>query len=473
MAKGLTLQELQGMGAKPTGGLTLDQLQSSNPLDGFGTIDKRDWLDKTSDFLKNNNFPGSQIGAAVGDQLGALGSAAKFALEGRPNVAKQVLDSTPAPSFKKVVGDTVQSVALPVSLAGGGTTGTFVQRVLASTGLGAAISGGATAAKNGSTPDIAKSAAFGGAVGAALPIAGAGLRAIGDQIDNLPSRFIESALGRNKAVVLKEIQSGKESLTEFVLKKPVGTAETLIRNSSQSIDELGTAIKTKLAEAVRTTGGAASIGRDNFLDEIAQLPGAQGALMNRADVRGVIERLAPQSKQLLQKGTWSLPDANSLRQLLDRTLGDRGFLANQLSNDKEILRTFANTLREMVKTKAPTATRALFGELANEIQLRDALMAKLAQRAGNQVLSFGDFIGGGLGGIFGGGVPGAIAGVGARRVIESVPFKMTVAKAVSALTKAGPVLEQLAPAQQTALLTLFAELFSPDAEEPQPEALPQ
>ena len=165
----------------------------------------------------------------------------------------------------------------------------------------------------------------------------------------------------------------------------------------------------------------------------------------------------------------TLEEANKLRQLVDRTLGDRAFLGGQLSSDKIVLKGFANNLRNLVKDKAPEGVRELFSELANEIRFRDGLLERIAQRAGNQVLSFGDFIGGGLGGIFGSlgaqPVTGAVAGVATRRAIESVPFKMSSAKIINALTKVAPTLEQLAPAQQTALLNFFAEIFSQEKEE--------
>jgi hypothetical protein len=180
------------------------------------------------------------------------------------------------------------------------------------------------------------------------------------------------------------------------------------------------------------------------------------------DVKLIIEKLAPQTKQLLGKTSLTLEEANKLRQLTDRTLGDRAFLGGQLSSDKIVLKKFADFLRETVKSKAPEGTRELFKELSNEIQFSDGLLNKIAQKQGNQVLSFGDFIGGGLGGVFGGGIPGVVAGVATRRAIESVPFKITSAKLINALTKAGPVLEKLSPAQQTVLLNLFSEIVTPD-----------
>lgn len=437
----------------------------ASPLDGFGGVDRRDWIDKAGDAVRSSPLSfTAPLGEAVGNSVGSLATALNFLFHGKFSEARAALKATSnEPTPARVAGSAVASAATPASMVFGGE-GTFAAKLLQNMGFGAALSAGTTAADGGDATDVTKSAALGGAFGAFLPVAGTGAKALAGQIDNLPARFIESALGRSKADVLKEIQTGKDSLADFVLKKkPIGTAENLINGSRQAINDLSTRIRANLAQAARTTGEKVTIGRDNFLDELAKLPESEGALLKRADIRATIERLAPQAKRLMQRSSWTLEEANSLRQLLDRTVGDRGFLADKLSVDKEILRSSANSLRETVKTKAPEETRALFSELSSEIRVRDALMEKLAKKAGNQVLTFGDFIGGGLGGVFGGGLAGVAAGIATRRAIESVPFKMTAAKAVDALTKAGPILEKLAPAQKTALLTLFSELFAPDA----------
>ena len=155
------------------------------------------------------------------------------------------------------------------------------------------------------------------------------------------------------------------------------------------------------------------------------------------------------------------------------TLGDRGFVTSQLPFNKEILRTFTNELREQVKTKAPGSTRQDFAELANEIRFRDAIANVMAQKSGNQLISFGDFIGGGLGGAFSAfgvvdPVTAIAAGIGTRRLLESVPFKLTSAKALEKVNQAGGVLEKLAPAEQKILLDLVSEIGTTPRNAPQP-----
>ena len=407
-------------------------------------------------------FGGGKIGEAIGAKVGqylpeSMGGA-------RPQ-DRQFYD-TGGPSAREVAGDVANVGFTIAGVSGVGTAGNFTARLLKTIGLGAGLAGTRAISKGADIGEATKSAAIGGVIAGAIPIAGAGLQAIGKQISLLPARFVNSALSRNKSQVLNDIAKDKvDDFANYVVKsKPIGTADKLVNESIDSVQSLSNKINTMLSSSERQVGGKTTIGINNFLDDIAKTPEAEGALLKRVDIQGIVERLAPQTKQLLSKKSLTILEANKLRQLLDKTLGDRAFLGGQLSSDKIILRTFANNLRETVKSKAPQGTRAMFSELANEIRFRDGLLDRIAKKAGNQVLSFGDFIGGGLGGIFGGGLPGAVAGVTARRVIESVPFKIGSAKAISAITKAGPILDSLAPAQQTAILKLFSELLSPTNE---------
>src|SRR3990167_6128288 len=424
---------------------------------------KKGVLEKTTNIV-NKVFPGEQVGQAIGT-LGGLAFEKTKGLLGKQDNS-QFYDIS-APSPKQVLGD-VANIGLTVAgTKGVGTTGNFTSRLLKTIGLGAGLGGTKAISEGGGIKDVTKSTLVGGAVGAALPIAGAGLRAIGKQIEQLPARFVNSALSRNKSQVLNDIAKDKvDDFAKYVVqnKSALKSANTHFNESSSAVEVLSNKINSALSSAARKSGAKITIGTNSFLDNLAKIPEAQGALLKRDDIKTIVMRLAPQTKQLLSKSSLTLEEANRLRQLVDRTLGDREFLGGQLSSDKIILKQFANNLREVVKNKAPEGTRRLFTELSNEIRFRDGLLERIARKAGNQVLSFGDFIGGGLGGYFGGSIYGAIAGVAARRAIESVPFKITAAKAIDALTKVSPVLEGLAPAQQTAILKLFSEIFSRETE---------
>ncbi|HEC65004.1 MAG TPA: hypothetical protein ENI23_06915 [bacterium] len=437
----------------------------ARPLNEPSTTDevvqKPSFLEKTSGVL-SSVFGGKKIGEAIGTQI------AKATV---PKEQKEFVSA--GPTGKELAGDILATGASFAGLKGAGVVGGFGRRLLTNIGLGATISGGKALEEGADVSESLKPIALGGSIGAAIPVIGSGLRFFGRQIEQLPARFVNSALKRSKKDLLRDISKDKvDDFAKFVVEsKPVGTAKTLANEASENVSKLGQQINSMLETALRKSGVKVTIGVDNFLDDIARLPEAQGALLNRADIKDIVTRLAPQTKQLLTKESLSLTEANKLRQLLDKTLGDRAFLGAQLSSDKTVLRGVANSLREQVKVKAPQEVRELFTELANEIRFRDGMLDRIAGGAGSQVLSFGDFIGGGLGGIFGGGLPGAVAGVTARRVLESVPFKIGTAKVVNAITKVEPILEQLTPVQQTAILNLFGEIFSDNEQDP-PEITP-
>lgn len=407
---------------------------------------QKDLLSKATGIV-GKIFPGKQVGEAIGTLAGYGISKAQGTSE---------FYDTSAPTPLQVGADVISGALNVAGMKGVGTVGTFGQRVLKMVGLGAGISGAEAIKEGGDIGDVAKSATFGGVVGGALPIVGAGLRAVGRQIEQLPARFVNSALNRSKQQVLQDISKDKiDDFANYVIKsKPVGSANKLVGESMNNVETLG----NKVGEMLKSSSG--KITRSDFLKQMTKIPEAEGALLNEKGIVEIVTKLAPQTKKLLSQESLLLADANKLRQLVDKTLGDRAFLGGQLSSDKIILKAFANNLRESVKSKAPEGTRAIFSELANEIRFRDGLLDRIAKKAGNQVLTFGDFIGGGLGGVFGGGIPGAVAGVATRRALESVPFKLGVAKLTNALTKLSPSIEQLTPALQTELLNFFADIFS-------------
>jgi hypothetical protein len=460
MAKKLSQEQYQVLLAR---GMTPETIETVAKQKGYSMPDGKGFLEKASGVV-SSIFPGQKIGEAIGT-LGGLGVTKAKEMVGAVPEGTTAQYDTSAPSPLQVGADIGQAGLNVALFKGAGTAGSFGQRVLKMAGFGAGISGASAMKEGASAGEVAKSTLAGGAVGAAIPVAGAGLRAVGNQISQLPSRFVNSALGRSKQQILADIS--KDKVDDFakyvVMNKPIATANKLLSSSRTNVEALSNKIGATLASSIRQSGSKVSIGRNNILDDVVKLPEATGALLKRNDVQGIIERLAPQTKQLLQKKSLTLIEANKLRQLLDKTLGDRAFLGGQLSSDKAILKGFANTLREQVKAKAPEGTRALFTELANEIRLRDVLLNKVAKQ-GNQILSFGDILGGSIGGAIGG-IPGAATGVAVRRGLESVPVKLTAAKLTNALTKLEPVIQQMTPAQQTAILNFFGSVFSPDSPE--------
>ena len=228
-------------------------------------------------------FPGAKIGEAIGTQ------AAKLGLTGLTEEERKTVP--PRPSAGQVAGD-IANIGLTIAgVKGVGTVGSFGARLLKTIGLGAGLAGTKAISEGAETEDVLKSTALGGAIGAAIPIAGAGLRAAGRQIEQLPARFINSALSRSKKEVLQDIARDKvDDFAKYVIEsKPVGTAKNLLSQSTDNVENLSKKVTSELASAIRKTGAKVTLGRDNLLDVVAKLPEAEGALLKRGDIKDIIE----------------------------------------------------------------------------------------------------------------------------------------------------------------------------------------
>lgn len=404
---------------------------------------QKDLLEKTGEVV-NKIFPGKKLGEAIGTSVASIGRS----LAGDTQGAKDIIDTQVSP--KEVAGDLANIVATTASTAGAGLSGGLIKKALSSAVAGAGMFGGQAASEDESVKEIAKSAAKGAATGAVTSGALSTAEKLFSQARFIPERLIRSATGQSK----KEILAGKD-ISKFVLEnKKVGTANKLIRDSQQNQEKLNQLINNNL-KSVPITKTKITI--SSILDDIVKDVNAQGGAISRAEAKEIVERLAPQAKGLLAKPSMSLVNANKLRQSIDRTLGDKGFLTAELPFNKDILRSFTNTLRESVKSKAPQGTRAAFNSLSNEIRLSNALTNKVAQGSRNQIISFGDlFLG--VPGAVAGGLPGALAGAATRRVVQSTPFLTGSAVAIDSLDRTlSPIVSQLEPSVQTAILSAIRE----------------
>lgn len=433
-------------------GLSAEDISNIAAQRGYELPSTKTGLEKASNIV-GKIFPGQKVGEAIGTLAG-------YTLTSKDK--KQYYDLS-APTPLQVAGDVAQGALTVAGGKGLGTAGKLATRVKQSAALGAGLAGTQAIAEGEDAGKVIGSSLTGGLIGGALPLAGAGLGAIKKTIEGLPTRLINSSIGRTKQQVLQDIAKDKtDDLSKYILKnKPIGTANKLLREST---DEL-VKYETKITETLRKSKQI--IKATDILDEVSKSPMAEGAMLDRNGVKQIIEKIAPQTKKLLLKDTLTHEEANQLRKLLDKTLGDRAFLGGQLSSDREILMEFANKLRNSVQSKAELAipgSKQLFTDYANEVRFNRGLLGKVAQKQGNQVLSFGDFIGGGLGGVYGGGIGGAVAGVATRRALESTLFKTGLAKGADKISqiliKAKPTIEQLTPAQRTAIMNMFAELMS-------------
>lgn len=406
---------------------------------------KKDLLQTASD-IGGAVFPGTK---QIGESLGTIAAAGGQAIKGDFAGAQDILATQK--TVPELAGAYTASAASLLGTTGVGTTGGLISKALQSAGIGAAIGGGKAAAEGGDIEKTVKEAAIGGAIGGATSLAFSGGEAALKSFRALPQRLIRSATGQSK----NEILAGKD-ITKYVLEnKKIGTSEQLIRGSQQAIDQADEIIKANLASVKDRTVPVRGV-----ITDIADSINKSGGEIDEMGVRGILESLAPQVKKTLAKDVLTLAEANQLRSQLDKTLGNRAFINAQLPYNKGILMDFTNAVREQVKNSAPEGTRAAFNTLAKEITLRDLLIKKSAGISRNQVIGLGDLISGTLGGAVGG-IPGAIAASGAKRVAESTIAKTGTAVLVDNLDKTlTPVLADLEPAAQTAVINAIVQAFS-------------
>lgn len=337
-------------------------------------------------------------------------------------------------------------LALPATKVSSATKGaSLLTRIGAEAATGASIVG----AQTGSPKEAAKA----GVISAVLPGVGAATKPLRSEIskfvtEKLPERIIRSAIGQSK----KQLLAGKDISKYITENKRIGTANGLITSAQKAIDDADNFIQKNLASVKDKF-----INQNSIIDDIVKVVNEDGGATDKIELIGTIQQLAPQARGLLQKENLTLQEANKLRSLLDRTLGDKAFLGGQLTYNKELLKTFTDNLREQVKQNAPEGTRSAFEKMSKEITLRNAVLDKYTGKDRNQLLRLSDLFGGVPGAVFGGGVPGYIAGAAASRAAQSPLFLTGSAVGLGKLKNLENVVSQLTPEIKSALIQMFRD----------------
>lgn len=430
--------------------MTIDELNGDFKVIGASsnapTITPQKDLLQTASDVGGALFPGTK---QIGESLGTIAAAGGRALKGDTQGAKDILATQK--TVPELIGAYTAAGASLAGTAGAGTGGGALIQALKSAGLGALIGGGTSAAEGGTVKDVTKGATLGAAVGAGTSLASSGVEATLKSARALPQRLIQSATGQKPADIL----AGKD-ISKFVLEnKKIGTATQLIKTSQAQIEKANKIIEANLSSVTDKT-----IPVSGIITDIADGINAGGGEIDAAGVRTILENLAPQVKKTLGKETLTLAEANKLRSQLDATLGNRAFIATQLPYNKGILLDFTNAVREQVKNSAPEGTRAAFNTLSKEIKLRDLLQTKIASGGKNQLIGLGDLLSGSIGGALAG-APGAVIGAAAKRAGESTIAKTGTAVLIDSLDKSlTPVLGQLEPSAQTAVINAIVQALN-------------
>lgn len=427
-------------GASTGGNVDIDSIVESRYQEVKQSIvPEKTKLEKTQGIV-GKLFAGEKIGEAIGTL---------FARTKQSEQAKKDFGELPLPSGKEIIGDIGRGALEIAGAKGLGLGKTALSTIGRGAGLGAGF--GATGAMKenkdiGSIVSDTVSGATTGAVTAGLfEGAGAVLKGIADK---LPRRLVQSAIKQSP----KELESGKD-LTDWILKNAkFGTTQSLYKESVANAKKYEQVIDKVLDKSTVT------VPRNGLFTMFQASDIAQKQQLKPAQILKTITTVAPSTKQLLSKKILTHKEVNTLRKILDKSLGSKAFLTQELSNQKDIARSFSNELRNIVKENAPKSAkiRDVFDEWSKEITLQGNLRSKLA-KSRNQLVGVGDV----FGTLIGSSVSpeGAIAGVALKRGIESTPFKTGMAITVDRLDKAlSPILEQLEPAMQTKIIQAIVDV---------------
>lgn len=349
----------------------------------------------------------------------------------------------------KFVGDVAQ-FAIPGSQASKAQQGSgMLARAL---GQGA-VAGGVEAAQEG---EINKDVAVASFLGAASVPAGDALSAAANKLTTkLPEWLVRPLVKQAKDAKVK----GKDVTPYLAKSGRVGSTESIIRQTDDVIDDIALQVDDLLA---RGAAEGAEFSVDDIAIQVADDMNAGGANISPDEVLDIVDRLSPQARGLLQKKTLSVVEANKLRSSIDKTVGDRGFLRDQLPFNKEVLKNYTNTLREGVKSSDETL-RPLFDEYAKNITLKNALIEQAASGSAKNSLGVYDLLTGA--GAFGatGDPVTTIGAIGLRRAFEAPQVKTGLAKV---FVNSGPVIsaiEAASPATRGALIE-FVDLLIEQSE---------
>jgi len=299
---------------------------------------------------------------------------------------------------------------------------------------------------------------IGAGMGAAIPVVSAGAKKlISSAVNKLPKRFIQSALRQSK----KEILKGKDLTKWMVENKRWGSSDKLLNESQKNINSLGIKLK-KFIDPVRKN----KLPMKGVLESTAKsLDDFYAGIGTSADdVAMSVRSILPEAgKRLLdKKGSLTIGELDSLRQVLGKVIGDRGFLATQTTFNKAAAKSLYGQLSETIKNNA-IGSDVIFNSLSKEYTLRNALLEKAATAGRGQIISFGDMFFG-LPGAVVGGAPGAIGGIVAKRALQSTSFLTGTAVRVgqmgNIMSKLSPVLQGLAPAERTIVLKALGSIVT-------------
>lgn len=359
--------------------------------------------------------------------------------------------NTTAGKVGQFAGETAQFIGAGAG-AGAATKGMSLAKRAIAQGV---ASGGVEAGKSG---EIGKDEAIAAIFGTLSVPAGDAVSAAATNLSSkFPEWLVKPLLKQSKDAKV----AGKDIAPFLVQSGRVGSVDSLVKQSQTAIDDISAQVEASLAQS---TNAGTIIPRQNIVDSVVQQINDAGGAVGADDVIGIVDNLAPQARGILAKEELTLVEANKLRSLIDKTLGDRAFVSSQLPYNKDVLRIFTNNLRESVKNEGDPALRSLFDDYSKNITLRNALVDRASTGGGNNSVGLYDLITGvGAYGFTGDPVTAITAAAG-RRVFESGAFKTAAAQIFKNTDKVAGVLEKTSPANRAIILEFISQLNEEDSD---------
>lgn len=421
-------------------------------LDGFANVSKKSGLQKATEVV-GSIFPGQKVGEAIGTLGGLATEKVKGVLGGKDN--SEFFD-TSAPSPLQVAGDVAAGALNVAGVKGVGTTGTLLKKVATSGALGAGLGASNQIAQTGEIDsDTATSAGVGGAIGGAIPLAGAAIsKGLNTLVVKTPKQFVNYALKTPAKQVPKE-------LNEAFLKRKLG-GKSLQSIFDTTADEVST-LESQIQDSMTFKRIANS---DDLITSIVSKSNEKGSNLTSAKLKDRIQKFVPDFADLLDKPALTDSELNTLRKAIDNNLKEATFLGKELTNEQKTVKYFADKARGVVQ-KA-TGTEKLFAQQSEAIGLR-----KLAEGAMKKAESQGRpgllditsaAVGAGLGG-----VPGAAIGIGIERALRSPQVQGGLAQALRGLKPLQGVIEKMSPVARAGFITTLQSILLGNEKDEQPK----
>lgn len=447
----MTLDQIRALhkNATPTRVMSLDEIQETAIQ--APSAPSRSVGEKARDFAGGAVFGFSGVGRTIQNAL-SKGVDKVFGTKGFGEATKEGFESSTGVDLDSTSGKVgafageAATFAIPGGAAAKVTKGASLAVRAAAQG---AVAGAVQAANTGKLDrDVVNAAVFGSVAVPAGDALGAAARNLST---NFPQWLVRPLLKQAKDAKVQ----GKDIAPYLVKSGRVGSVDSLISQTDDAINAISKNVDTSLAKSAKR---GVTVAKNDIAEAVAERVNAGGGATTADDVLDIVDRLAPQARGFLKRDSLDLVDANRLRSSIDRTLGDRGFLRDQLPYNKEILRNFTNTLRENIKNNGDESLRPLFDEYSKNITLRNALIERASSGGGVNSVGLYDLITGvGAYGFTGDPVT-ALGAAGARRVFESGFTKTSLARVFRNSDKAFDVLSKATPEVRASFLTLLDEI---------------